>query len=380
MAITINQEPTYPNGTYTNLLYSVSSNFVTSSQFQYVMDVVSGSQVLTRIKQYPNPAGSAIFDPSRIMNDYLEYDPYFKDEAWTNDLYPLVQTFEIKFGEEYATSISSSVVLYNGNDVTGSPAVTGTPAEVFPLVIDPNNGSSYNWEASSSLIYLTDRPDGTPVDPQNDYMSFNAYNGGIGTQRLRVDELNASGTQVNFRDIVMSSGQFATINYPQQFMQPETVSFRVSLGGTTIATYPAADTCHWDRVNFVFINNYGVWDSYGVNLPQRKTTNLKRESLTKPFVDYSSFTSAYDVTRRGKELYNVSYEDDYEVVTDWLDEATAEWLTQMIESPEVYVRQGNNPIPIIITNTSYEHNTNRRGQKLFQYTIQYQLANSRRAR
>jgi len=73
MALTVTQEPNQLNAAYTNLVYTVSASDSSLFQYQYVMDVISGSERLARIRQYPNPDGVAVFDPSQIITDYLEY-------------------------------------------------------------------------------------------------------------------------------------------------------------------------------------------------------------------------------------------------------------------------------------------------------------------
>ena len=59
---------------------------------------------------------------------------------------------------------------------------------------------------------------------------------------------------------------------------------------------------------------------------------------------------------------------------------TAEWLSQMLESPSVFLQQGENFIPIVITNGNYTHFTNKRSQKTFQYDITFQYSNVRLGR
>ena len=374
MAITINQSPTTPNASYTNLLYAVASNHVTASQFQYVMDIVSGSTILSRVKQFPNPAGAGIFDPSRIINDYLEYNTNNITGSLIASGLPQVQNFTVKFGEEYAASLSGSVVLYNGNDVTGSPAVNNGPITVFPATVDPNNGSSYNWPGSNSIQTLTDRPDGIGKQ-RGDDMSITIYNP-TGSSGFNVTVIYENGPSVQhtinsqFEQVPILGSDDTDSSY---------FDFQNVLAGSTIRV-PITDQCHWERVNFAFINNYGFWDFYGVNLPQKKNTSIKRKEITTPFVDYSSGTSQYNLSRRGKGYYQTSYEDSFEVVTDWLSQEQAEWLTQLLESPEVYVETDAGFAPIVLTNSSYRHNTNRAAQKNFQYTIQYKFSNQRRTR
>ena len=122
MAITITQQPTYPNATYTDLVYVVQSTETAQPQFQYVMDIVSGSTILSRVRQYPNPSAVGVFNPARILNDYLEYPTQFDLTVLTTSNTQVGQ-FTINFGEEYGTSISSSVTLYDG---AGSPG-SGSP-------------------------------------------------------------------------------------------------------------------------------------------------------------------------------------------------------------------------------------------------------------
>ncbi len=52
----------------------------------------------------------------------------------------------------------------------------------------------------------------------------------------------------------------------------------------------------------------------------------------------------------------------------------------MLESPSVFVQSGDNFLPVVITNGSYVHNTNKRSQKTFQYDITFEYANQQLGR
>jgi len=370
MAISIVNQPTYPNAVYTPLLYTVSSTLSGSPQFQYVMDIKQGGNLLTRIKQYPNPAAAGVFNPSRVLSDYLTYDEVWKTN---NETTPVgsVQSFDIYFGEEYGTSVSSSVILYDGQGSIGNPAVTGTQAEVFPGTVDPNNGTSYNWQAQEVLsnIPLTDN-----YLAYDDYQTMTFYNyGGLTSVNVDYDP----GPSLNY---TLASGfntvPVSTLNIGAA---PVWQTVEVTANGTTY-TFTKAEDCNYERIRFAFINKYGFYDYYGVNLPVRKTTNITRQTITKPMVNYSSANSVYDPQRRGQLNYNNQYTDDYTVTSDWINQDTAEWLGEIFESPSVFLQEGSEFIPIVITNASYLHNTNKRGQKTFQYEISYQYANSRPGR
>lgn len=374
MAITITQQPTYPNVTHTDLLYVVSSDEATEAQFQYVMDIVSGSQVLNTVRQYPNPAGDAVFDPSRILDDYLLYDPLWTISSLT-PAQKTVQTFTINFGEEYGTSSTSPVTLYNGSGSPGRPAVTGTPSQVFPGVVERNNGVSYNWQAQNKL---SDRPSNIPIS-SDDYVTISLYDAGS-LPNTTVTYKNAAGSTIATLSYNTSQG-FSTIPVSSKNVSNYSsfATIDVNINGT-VTTFTKSEDCNYDRLNFAFINKYGFWDYYGVNLPVKRNTTVQRDTITKTFVDWSTTASSYDITRRGKDAYNTMVTDNYSVSTDWLDQTEAAWLSQMIESPSVFLQQGTTFVPVSITNADYVHNTNARSQKAFQYEIQYQFSNQRRSR
>ena len=102
---------------------------------------------------------------------------------------------------------------------------------------------------------------------------------------------------------------------------------------------------------------------------------VTRQEYTAPRVDYSSRLSTYDISRRGKTVNNSSTDDQFTVDTDYLDQANATWLEELIESPEVYIQRNGEFIPILITDTSYTADTNSSRQKLFKYTINFKPSN-----
>ena len=137
--------------------------------------------------------------------------------------------------------------------------------------------------------------------------------------------------------------------------------------------------CHYDTTNFIFINKYGAWDNFTVTLPTDKQTRITRDELKRPFVNYSN-DGAYNLQRRGRDYYNLDFLDSYVVSSNWLSQGQAEWLTEMLESPKVFIQNnGGGVTPIVITNSSYTSFTNKKAQKTFEFEIEYQYANARRS-
>ena len=152
MAISLQQYPTSPNMVNNNLVYEVTSNVTAQPQFQFVVDIKDESNTLIqRLKQQPNPSGKGVFDIGQILPSQLGPT----DESWKTTT-PQANSFSggdfnIYFGEEYGTSVSSSVTLYTGVAANvGSPAVTGTG---YTFLLDgfanPNDLIDWNWNSGS---------------------------------------------------------------------------------------------------------------------------------------------------------------------------------------------------------------------------------------
>lgn len=127
MALTILQEPTSPNVSSTNLIYTISSSDIPQFQFRYLADLYeSGSSTrLARFKYPQNSSGTVNIDMGRPIGDYLDTNYNWKINTLESSSISC-KRFTIEFGEEYASSyignvtefpslVSSSITVLNGN-------------------------------------------------------------------------------------------------------------------------------------------------------------------------------------------------------------------------------------------------------------------------
>lgn len=460
MAITILNKPTSPNVTGTKLVYSVSSSNATQPQFNYVTDIYpsGSSDLLTRLFSYPNLNGSGIVDVARVLDDSITYDHnFFEASSSYSDLYG---KFEIKFGEAYGTSPSSSITIYD--------SLTTDEIEVFPGIVDANSGS-FNFPSSSyiptagtagdKVIDLSDVPiyrgpftsiRETQAVEEDQYLTYSVLKNNYyiryssspvdsfevfifyghpsvpnsfdfwripttaGTEPNQTGIINLAAGPANLKQLSTVSSYFGD-TFTQAFSQDwvlVSVNIRGNIGNpptvnstvfTSIYYNPNAPLNNlqaWlsgpipsqfeSRFNkfrycntptrFAFINNSGGWDYYNVYAPLKKSTNVSRNIYDENYVDYSSNTSIYSGPNRGETQYLTQYTDNYEIVTPYVGEKEAGFITSLIDSRDAFVQVGDKFIPIVITNTSYDWNMNENRQKLFQYTIQYRYANQRYTR
>ena len=458
MALTVTNAPSGSNMAYTRLPYVISGSTnapSTSPQYRYIMDVYNSgsSDLITRVTQPVNPAGVAVFDPSRIIQDSIEYENNWytsgsAEYAGVNGTLPSNYKFELQFGEQYGTSPSSSISTF--------PGIVSYFILALPGTVDPNNGSSYNLDESLYLtgsigvsgsylpkIYLTNFPDVTSnlSQPDKYLMNWTSPNSYMTLTTWRYDSLTLRYYDKNDvqlgSDIIKPNTTYGILNTigvgPQNLIDsnipnydPVNTAYMSLQGHNTpyynIGIYRPSGSAHPNQppsncdtvltlasgstnvtvdngVNFAFINNLGVYDYYYTTNPVRKITDLERESVDLPQLDYSNASAPYDVNERGQKNYYTDRKDRFIVTTDYITKEVANWLEELFESPRVFVQEtgqtyvgdsyvfvsNNTPdvytgfVPVTVTNKVIQTNNSTSRNKLFQYTIEFEFSNRRAA-
>lgn len=438
MSLTLTQQPTTPNAAYTRLVYVASGSlgFPDLPQFQYLMDIYpSGSfdsgnpddNRIVRIAQVPNPAGVAVFDPSPVLQGQLQNDNNWKVLGATGPTRS-VKSFSLVFGYQYGTSLSSSVEPIQ--------ILIAPNLEVFPGIVNENNGQSFNFNTSSfseplNNPYLTNAPYAFNNPTQElpapyyhglmnseDYFTATIFEDTylssaeviVRTYKIENGQpVLGVGTTVTI-PLTPPSGSFNTLGLGPKNLAEFSPTFSASLAagdinfiytssdlggisyyindkwdgqpitGTIVETGETFKQCSDEYTRFAFINRYGFWDYYNVYNPVKTNTDLERSNFNNSFVNYSTNPSPYNANRRGDTQTYLASTDKYSVDTNYLDKETANWLEELMESPSVYLQEGGNFVPIIITNTEYRTNNSTARNKLFKYTIEWEYANARRSR
>ena len=382
MAIAFNgTQPNSPNAAYTRLPYAVLDTAPTGSQFTYYMDVFeSGSATrISRFTQLPNPADAAIFDPSRVFQGQLSEDENWKITG-SIDLANSAKTFDLKVGNATSTSATGSL--------TFNPYQVSQSINVGMAVVAPNTGTFnlINPAASTTALVLTNTVQNTSLflDP-DDYATISLLN--VSSQILAV---SCSYSNVLTNTAITSSyftvdpgftsipigGKNLGITADWEKLVVD-VDFS---GGRPTQTYTYvkyAGPCK-EKIRFAWINKLGAWDYYNVYNPVVRSSDIQREIVVEPRVDYSSATSTYDISRRGENQYYSSYSDTFTVHTGFVDRTEAQWLEELIESPTVYMQRYNSVtedgefVPLIIRNSAYVANTSTARQKLYEYVIEFE--------
>lgn len=451
MAITIQQEPTSPNMANSNLVFSVTSTQYTKPQFQYVCDVYeSGSATrVQRVKQQPNPNATGVFDLGQILIQYLGDDSPWKAAPFNTSSFTQGD-FIVKFGEEYGTSPSSSVTVYNGLAVTpGDPAKTGSALysitdglQEEETMVNFNFPSSSYYAAPSASQYVTydyqhnlSNASTTQSINDGDYATIALYNGNFDNdnvfaqdiQYYQIQWFNSAGSNIqndDFYNIISNGGAPRTtltelwgdsgiyngqtsnsrllhVGVGPQNLEDAGISipatwayYTVKLTGqgddglentdgvfANLRFDKATGECSYNGVRFAWKNEFGVWDYYTFTLQSDSIVNVQRTGYEQTFVDFSAATSvSYDKSRRGQKQFYNELNQVKTANSNWLTDAEASWLRELFFSANVYIQDGTDMLPVVITSANVVEKTNPRTQKNFQYQIEFSPANQLRAR
>lgn len=419
-------KPAFNNAVINTLPLVLWSSNRTEPQFKYVLDVYyyGDTTRLTRVKFANNNSfndGAGVIDLAPIIQSYLSYDqPWKNTESTFSD--DNAKQFTFVAGEEFATTTSSSAQIYDGDGSVGEPAYTASENNLF-LAVNEFDAGSYDWDyAVYATSSLTNSPYGAEDNPKI------VYNGDYETISF-IDNSYETGNNILISNVTASVYNGATLLHSDTFNPgvsplPNTKLVRyVGIGPgnltDTSAAFSSSLTSSWtdivlevtgsysgsnysrsyyykngdcsffDVQRFAFINKLGTWDYHNIDLPFTKNTKITRKSLTKTHLQYQEaygvqFGSDPELVRpiyksdsRGLSDYYMQPVDRFSIVTDWLNESEANWLTEMIDSPNVYTQISGSFYPINITKANYNWKTNPRGQKIFQYDFTYEFSNQR---
>lgn len=330
----------------------------------------------------------------------LSNDPYLLNRKFTNKFVPDETTFSFKpigINDYQTVSVYNNqpyVTVYSGS----TPFTTGTTlAHASVRLIKKNSNSLiFYGEIYDKSSQTVDTPavsgslDGfiatVGVGPQNLYVlpMASSFTSSLGTgsfgevmaenpdwSNYTVDltirpDPSTPAPRIGQNDFVYFYNETLDIYdfaFGSLIQQPSVLKMK----SATNYPYKNCDT----KTRFAWLNRYGVWDYYSIYNPIRRLTNVERDNVNLPNVNYSGNTSIYTSTNRDITNYHTAFNDNYTIDTQLIDQVVATWLEELLESPSVFIQQGDNFIPIVITNSSYTANTNTSRQKQFIYTIEF---------
>jgi hypothetical protein len=435
MAITIIQQPPEIIATYSDIVMSVSSNMVISRfKFKYVYDIFSATpagpaalttyQYIGRVKQTPNPNGYGLLDLSRYLqlqlsgNTYNGYAANLTQPSGNPLAFSDWNTFGygkyyIMCGEEYATTLTGNVALYNGDGtlvsgttLTGVQTITGTTYNGANQFEDGYNPNMTEFFMTSGRTLATNAPR-TQYREQDENITFGGFmgfysgmttgftNAGFDCDLLYTIYPTSGGTvtgDIQGITVTATTGDTISMWYGSinlnQLVSGYTNNWNkidIRFGASSGTTYPAyTETftyfnkgCPWDKYDpkdIIFLNRYGIWETFRFYGSKEEQLKIQRGTFQRSYGTWSASNFTYRKTERGTSNIRTDLTFEGEVMSDFIDKETVNWLGELLTSPSVFISENNTMVPINITDSSFKRQL-RGNAKLRQVSFKYEKSN-----
>ena len=391
MSIAIISQPQILSPVANPILYVVSGSNQNQPNFRYVANVLNESSVSVgqfKCDKLPD-SGNGFFDVRKVVEALIA--PTIPDYAQTG--WQVITEnrarYSVTFQEEYGTTPAIA---------TGTTTASGTAFLAALSQVDFRSYQSSGFIGVSGLgsnyKVLTNRPTTINATPGGV-----GYIGGIinytGTLQLRVAYFNSVGTslrsftvsgavtsgtltfyraaigETNLRALTSgqcSDGNAGSVNFPTEGGY-YTVRMGTSDDAVRSAIYRVNIVCErYDTIRVHFRNKLGDFDFFDFTMKNRKESNVNRGTFERNGNAYGSETYS--------AIYEGSWQDVYQMNSDWLNDEQYAWLFELISSPQVYLELNGALIEAVIDNTNYRFIT-RQNDKLqpLQMTIRVAYQN-----
>lgn len=365
------------NGLYSvhdDLIYTVrdlvkANDPGTYPDYRYIADVYAGSELVARLKAYPNPDTKiGEFNISSIMRNYIT--PVFNPtpnqfNAQIMGLGDWNVSGTVTFGEEYGftqylnVSGTSDIFFYNHYNSRKLGVVSNLISEANFKSVRPRTTFTYRDTSNLFIPYLN-------VSLGNNVQVivtlFDANNNVIATKTANetIPVINSLG--------ILNIG-IAGIN---EFMSPDFVTegtayYTVRLTSLFHAaqTYRINVLCEpkHDIYTLHFLNRYGGFETMSFNKVSRQSINIDKSEFGKlPHTltgagvpEYYSSNKVYNETR---SVFASQFTEKMTLNSDLLNDDHYTWLRDLVLSPMVFMEFTSGSdiyfVPVNLTATDYE--------------------------
>ena len=353
MGITIHQAPTGYASAHEEVWHVVESTDKDLVGFQYVYDIYKGGQLLTRVKNFPyGPDGLGVLDVGNIVRSSLDtFDfPAITPNAFTTEVTLGTDVFWTEYDIRYGQV--SGVTEVSGNIISGTYRVY-------------NNYNRSKWDKNNSDLVagiISNRPNDS-----------NYYECEPVVLSMFIDDFSGSYRRTAYSNNVSGANKVYDVsgNYKKAFVfsyipsgTTAAVKSEVNSGGgyTTLQTFNLNKKCSkYETHTLVFLNAFGAYDSFTFVHGKLMMTNEKKkfEQMRWQLSGNSIAEKSGAVYNEAMKTYAVKYMEKLMLTSDILSTGEYNWLSELINSPQVYYFKNSEFYPVQITDTDYEFKDDR---------------------
>ena len=367
MAVTIHQEPQLISPANNYLTFTFSSDQTAQANFSYYIEVYINSSFHSAHTIFPENGALGKFDVSGLIKTYVQ---------------SVIPTNNIE--QDYTNALTEyALIIY---EKYGSPPITQASATSTTLKIfnaslrypDFTTWSyaSYDVATTQDALFLTSFPRTEKAyvrQSENFWLGqFISTPVSAGTYSIFIELFDISGNSIvsdsyfpsfstdfiliNVSPDLIISNTFISLN---DFDQCYYYSVYLDYGGVTTSEafniYMDHDCERYDIQRLVWLNKFGVWDSFSFKLLSQESSDVTATRYQGEPGEWNGNNYSYTLTKGITRTYNKQAVDNLLLNSDWIKEGVQNWLVrELYESPVVYINSKPNDFELVnVTNANY---------------------------
>jgi hypothetical protein len=387
MAITLLSEQATPLESFTNAVWSVTSNNGNVKKMVGIFQGVNGNLVASDItlQVQPSIAGTAVFefDLQEFYRDNVIYD--IQTPAVAAREYTAPNSYFRLLSYQFIELLNSNGVLVTGGDLLGivDKTVINAARQTYNAAGLPNKVITAGVGFGE---FLTNSPRTINIATGESYV-LSLYSANNSPNAIGVTFYNAAGSilSTNFIDYTASiSGRYdvavGLANLATAGITPPAGSsyYVVAVGVKALVSpfgfTPSSELVFFKIVNqcegavrLHFLNRWGGYDSYtftGFNTSSVKPSSTQYEKYLR---------NGFTPKDRGAQAQYRDVVQSMTLNSDILSQAESEWLAELVGSPVAYMETAGQLIPITIDDERFVYDNK---NKLGTLTLAIRLANN----
>ena len=363
MAVTINQEPQLisPVGNY--LTFTFDSDQTAQANFSFYVEVYINSSFHSAHTIFPENSANARIDVSGILRTFVSSN---------------IPSSSIE--EDYSNALTEyAIIVYEryGTPPINQASATSTTLKIF-------NGSlrypeftlwdytAYDPAVTLDSLFLTDFPRTEKRYVRYDENLFLASFCSISAPiTLFIELFDIAGNTIASDSYALTQTDFTLINVgPQTIVANTTITqndfdqcyryyvyidYSGASNTETYFIYMDQDCTRYDPVRLLWLNKYGVWDSYTFKLLSQESTDITSSRYEGEPGTWDGSAYRYTLSKGMNRTYHKHAVDKLLINSDWMKEVVQNWLVrELFESPVVYIQQSDGSVELVnVTNANY---------------------------
>ena len=293
--------------------------------------------------------GNGSFQPSAATDNFLSSAPDLGVDSAINAAWGTVREHRIGTNQGYVMAYGAEGATAQYLNIRGFEA-DGTVIGSANLDLDAVGGDTTPTTDAQAVQYI-----------------------GVGPANL--EEHAAAASNTDLTNLITD----ADLAYYEVYLS-STASFIQLNQRSVVHRFTIDEGCSiYERKQLLFLNRHGGWDCFNFDQKSEESlTGIERTSYNRPRGNWDSVTTSvdwtYDGWERGVTTTTVKAEKQIRVSTDYVDEGYNLHLRDIATSRAVFLVDGTDLIPVVVTDSEYLFKTSA-NDKLISYSFTLRYSN-----